>query len=135
MQPLSDKKRKRLVARVKSQARRLDGIGHLGPEAVVAFVDGEMPAKAMHRVRVHLVNCAECLAEVHRQRLAASWVRSEDDTQGLRAPTDLLERLNGIAATKDPPVPPEPERHYASEQDLLDKIEMIGRALRRGHQS
>ena len=32
--------------------RRFD---HLGPEAVAAFVDGEMSSKSAHNARVHLV--------------------------------------------------------------------------------
>ena len=61
--------------RAKAKARRSDTIGHLGPEAVVAFVDGEMEPKFMHRVRIHLVHCAECRADVHQQRRASEWVR------------------------------------------------------------
>ena len=40
--------------KAKARARRSDSIGHLGPEAVVAFVDGEMEPKAMHLSLIHI---------------------------------------------------------------------------------
>ena len=71
--------------KAKAKARRSDTIGHLGPEAVVAFVDGEMEPKFMHRVRIHLVHCAECRADVHQQRHASEWVRHCADSAKVKA--------------------------------------------------
>ncbi len=123
-------KRQRLVEKVKSRARRLDSIDHLGPEAVVSFVDGEMPPKAMHRVRVHLVHCPECRAEVHRQRGASEWVRTCNVEAQVRAPRDLLAKLNGIAQAPLQPGPDAATPVFRPEQDMLDKLETLRRALR-----
>ena len=72
---LSAEKREKIRARGKSKARRADTTGHLGPEAVVAFVDDEMDTKAKHRARVHLVHCHECRDEIYTQRGTSEWVR------------------------------------------------------------
>lgn len=41
---------------------------HLLPDAVVAFVDGELSAAAHERAAMHLMNCRGCAAEVGAQR-------------------------------------------------------------------
>ena len=123
------------LAKVKEQAQRLDSIGHLGPEAVVAFVDEEMPPKYMHRVRVHVVHCPECRAEVHRQRRASEWIRCNNGEDQVRAPHHLLTRLNSIAqaGTVSQSAPGERDFFpgFMPKQDFLDKLEMVRRALKR----
>jgi anti-sigma factor RsiW len=51
---------------------------HLMPDAVVAFVDGELSANARDRVAAHMLSCSFCAAEIHAQRQARSAVRSAD---------------------------------------------------------
>ncbi|WP_293771711.1 anti-sigma factor [uncultured Corynebacterium sp.] len=121
-----------LLDKVRAKARRLDSIDHLGPEAVVSFVDGEMSPKAMHRVRVHMVHCKECRDEVHRQRGAAEWVRQCDVSQEVRAPRDLLSKLNDIASRPATAGPDAATPAHKPEQDMLDKLDTLRRALRRG---
>lgn len=116
--------------KAKARARRGDTIGHLGPEAVVAFVDGEMEAKATHRVRVHLVHCPECREEVHRQRGTSEWVRRCNIDVQVRAPRDLMAKLTGIATAGAMPGPSAEAASFTPRQDMLDKFEMLMRAIR-----
>lgn len=116
--------------KAKARARRMDTIGHLGPEAVVAFVDGEMERKAAHRVRVHLVHCAECRREVHVQRGASEWVRMCNVDHQVRAPHSLVDKLTSIASSAVGPGPDASTPAYRPEQDLFDRLEMMVRAIR-----
>jgi hypothetical protein len=116
--------------RAKAKARRSDTIGHLGPEAVVAFVDGEMEPKFMHRVRIHLVHCAECRADVHQQRRASEWVRHCAESATVKAPQSLLAKLAGIATEGVAPGPDAATPAHRPQQDFLDKVEMVVRAIK-----
>ena len=116
--------------KAKAKARRSDTIGHLGPEAVVAFVDGEMEPKFMHRVRIHLVHCAECRADVHQQRHASEWVRHCEDSAKVKAPQSLLAKLAGIATEEIAPGPDATTPAHWPQQDFLDKVEMVVRAIK-----
>ncbi|OFR67032.1 anti-sigma factor [Corynebacterium sp. HMSC078H07] len=116
--------------KAKARAQRADTIGHLGPEAIVAFVDGEMPAKYAHRVRVHLVHCAECRAEIHHQRNASEWVRECSVESHVRAPESLMAKLAGIAHQGAGPGPDAEEPACQPRQDFLDKVEMVMRAIK-----
>lgn len=127
--------------KAKARARRADSIGHLGPEAVAAFVDGEMDPKATHRVHVHLVHCAECRADVREQRRASQWVRNCNVDHQVRAPKDLMAKLAGIAAEaadEDSAAPKKGRNKYGAhggtsgvgERDILDKVEMVIRAIK-----
>lgn len=116
--------------KTKSRAQRADMIGHLGPEAVVAFVDGEMPAKYAHRVRVHLVHCAECRADIHHQRNAAEWIRECSVDSHVKAPDSLMAKLAGIANQGAGPGPDAEMPAHRPHQDFLDKVEMVVRAIR-----
>lgn len=89
----SDKKKRAMKPR-----RRFD---HLGPEAVAAFVDGEMSRKSAHNARVHLVLCENCRADVHRQRRAAHALRNCNSDEQVQASESLLDRLRSIAAASD----------------------------------
>ncbi|MBB4911993.1 anti-sigma factor family protein [Actinophytocola algeriensis] len=84
---------------------------HLLPDAVVAFVDGELSALAYDRASSHLARCASCAAEITAQRQAASAVQSAN---AFSAPAGLLANLmaipdqvempsvpDGLAMTKD----------------------------------
>ena len=116
--------------KAKARARRSDTIGHLGPEAVVAFVDGEMEPKFMHRVRIHLVHCPECRADVHQKRHASEWVRHCADSATVRAPQSLLAKLAGIATEGVAPGPDAATPAHRPQQDFLDKVEMMVRAIK-----
>jgi anti-sigma factor RsiW len=52
------------------------GEQHLLPDAVVAFVDGELSPVARERAATHLMRCPVCAAEAAAQRQARSAVRS-----------------------------------------------------------
>jgi anti-sigma factor RsiW len=51
---------------------------HLMPDAVVAFVDGELSATARDRVAAHMMSCPRCAADITAQRQARAAVRAAD---------------------------------------------------------
>ncbi len=104
---------------------------HLSPEAVAAFVDGELTDGACHRARVHLVHCPECRAEVHHQRGASEWLRGSNITEEVRAPSDLLARLAGIAVAPPHPGPDVESTPFPRPEGFLDKVEVLMRAVKR----
>ncbi|MEY8208643.1 anti-sigma factor [Corynebacterium sp. MNWGS58] len=137
--------------------RRFD---HLGPEAVAAFVDGEMSRKSAHNARVHLVLCDNCRADVHRQRKAAQALRNCNHDDQVQASESLLDSLRRIAAETDNAAKAKQANGMrntnsaglrASEQpgeatvsganngrvnkqpELLERIEKLARAMRRNH--
>ncbi|MHA2788664.1 zf-HC2 domain-containing protein [Corynebacterium sp. S7] len=75
----------------------LASVEHLSPEAVAAFVDGELSDGALHRARVHVVHCSDCREEVHAQRHASEAVRGSNLEECVRAPRNLVARLSQIA--------------------------------------
>jgi hypothetical protein len=94
----------------------VEGVGsaHLNPNAVVAFVDGELSDSAAARARRHLGTCPGCAAEVEAQREVRGMVRQADPphaSAGLlsvlreipdRAELpDSLDALEGLAMTSD----------------------------------
>ena len=84
----------------------------------------------MHRVRIHLVHCAECRADVHQQRHASEWVRHCADSAKVKAPQSLLAKLAGIATEGVTPGPDAATPAHRPRQDFLDKVEMVVRAIR-----
>lgn len=80
--------------------REFNSTDHLNPEAVAAFVDGELSDSAFHRAAKHLADCDECRAEVDCQRKAANRLRvlRVVDDSGVHAPASLVERLAGLRA-------------------------------------
>lgn len=88
----SDKPKR--APRTPKTRRRFD---HLGPEAVAAFVDGEMSSKSAHNARVHLVLCENCRDDVHKQRHAAQALRSCNGNDQVQVSESLLDRLRRIA--------------------------------------
>ncbi|AJK68536.1 anti-sigma factor family protein [Corynebacterium marinum] len=115
--------------------REFASVEHLSLEAVAAFVDGELSDAASHRARVHLVHCAECRGEIERQRGASEWLRGSNITEEVRAPHDLLARLAGIPAAPVKAGPDAESTPTPGPECLLDKVEMILRAVKRnqGH--
>ncbi|MEH3154814.1 MAG: hypothetical protein PGN29_05530 [Gordonia paraffinivorans] len=66
---------------------------HLAPEAVAAYVDGELRFTAHMRAARHLAMCAECAAEVEAQGAARSALRTSGE---VTMPLDLLGQLTQI---------------------------------------
>ena len=77
---------------------------HLLPDAVVAFVDGELSATAHDRAAAHMARCAHCLAETVAQRQAASAVQTADAPA---VPAGLLATLRAIPQQVDMPSTPD----------------------------
>jgi anti-sigma factor RsiW len=77
---------------------------HLLPDAVVAFVDGELSATAHDRASAHMARCAQCLAEIVAQRQAASAVQTADAPV---VPAALLATLRAIPQQVDVPSTPD----------------------------
>ncbi|WP_280109782.1 anti-sigma factor family protein [Corynebacterium halotolerans] len=123
--------RSKAKVRPRSRKKNFASVEHLSPEAVAAFVDGELSDCACHRARVHLVHCPECRAEIHHQRGASEWLRGSNTTDEVRAPSDLLARLTGIATTPIHPGPDAESMPYQRPEGLLDKFEVLMRAVKR----
>ncbi|TQM81067.1 hypothetical protein FHX81_3428 [Saccharothrix saharensis] len=77
---------------------------HLLPDAVVAFVDGELSASAHTRAAAHLQRCPFCAAEAYSQQQARSAVRAADAPC---APASLLARLGAIPQEVELPSAPD----------------------------
>ncbi|QQQ77233.1 zf-HC2 domain-containing protein [Saccharothrix sp. 6-C] len=77
---------------------------HLLPDAVVAFVDGELTASAHNRASAHLQRCPFCAAEAYSQQQARSAVRAADAPC---APASLLARLGAIPQEVELPSAPD----------------------------
>lgn len=77
--------------------REFNSTDHLNPEAVAAFVDGELSDSAFRRAARHLTDCDECSAEVDAQRRAANRLRVVGNS-AVHAPASLVERLAGMSA-------------------------------------
>ncbi|MDO5098896.1 MAG: zf-HC2 domain-containing protein [Corynebacterium sp.] len=103
---------------------------HLHPEAVAAFVDNELSDIATHRAQVHLVHCPECRQEVERQRRAAKLLR-ESCAAEMKVAPEFMQRLMGIAHSC--PDGPCAEETFRQPETILDKIDLIARAVRRSH--
>jgi hypothetical protein len=77
---------------------------HLMPDAVVAFVDGELSPLAQQRASEHIAKCPFCASETKTQRQARSAVRSAGDPG---APAGLLAALRAIPIDTELPGGPE----------------------------
>jgi len=77
---------------------------HLLPDAVVAFVDGELPVNAHNRVAAHMRACPGCAAEIARQRQARAVVRAADAPS---LPLGLLAALQAIPLNTELPALPD----------------------------
>ncbi|SFQ19089.1 Putative zinc-finger [Amycolatopsis arida] len=77
---------------------------HLLPDAVVAFVDGELSLGARERAAAHLVRCPSCAAEVAAQRQARAVVRR---AEAPAVPANLLANLRAIPEHTDLPSAPD----------------------------
>lgn len=79
------------------------GEAHLTPEAVVAYVDGELAPGPDARARRHLQHCVDCATEVVDQRKARSELRGADAPT---LPTSLMSALQAIPQDTELPPPP-----------------------------
>ncbi len=77
--------------------------GHLSLDAVVAHVDGELPAGPAARAAAHIDRCPACAGEVMAQRQARRRLRGAD-TPGV--PASLLTSLRAIPEVADLPEAP-----------------------------
>jgi anti-sigma factor RsiW len=66
---------------------------HLLPDAVVAFVDGELTPTACDRASSHAAKCGACAAEIAAQRQASAAVHAAN---AFSAPAGLLASLRAI---------------------------------------
>ncbi|HEY1575191.1 MAG TPA: zf-HC2 domain-containing protein [Pseudonocardiaceae bacterium] len=73
---------------------------HLAPDAVVAFVDGELSAGAFDRASAHIARCPLCAAETTVQRQARDAVQAAGAP---RMPAGLLAALRAIPTDTDLP--------------------------------
>lgn len=73
---------------------------HLLPDAVVAFVDGELSPAAFDRAAAHIARCPLCAAETHVQRQARDAVQA---AEAPRMPAGLLAALRNIPTDTDLP--------------------------------
>lgn len=79
------------------------GSAHLGTEALVAYVDGELGMGAHQRAAAHLALCTECAGDVQAQLQARSAVRAAVTPC---TPAGLLGALRQIPEVQPPPAPP-----------------------------
>lgn len=77
---------------------------HLLPDAVVAFVDGELSLGAHERAAMHLMRCAGCAAEVDAQRKVRAAMH---DSHVPSMPAGLLASLNSIPDRTELPAAPD----------------------------
>jgi anti-sigma factor RsiW len=77
---------------------------HLLPDAVVAFVDGELSVNAHNRVIAHMRACPSCATEIASQRQARAVVRSADAPS---LPLGLLAALQAIPQNTELPALPD----------------------------
>ncbi|SHG34897.1 zf-HC2 domain-containing protein [Streptoalloteichus hindustanus] len=89
-------------------------VQHLAPDAVVAFVDGELSPTAHDRAAAHLARCPRCAAEAATQRQARAAVRT---AAAPHVPTGLLAALRDIPQNTE--LPPAPDNLAVSEDGQL----------------
>lgn len=110
---------------------RFDSVDHLGPDAVVSFVDDELTPGALHRARVHLVHCPECRREVRAQRRTADVVHESNGDSEVTIPAALLARLAGFAESGCGEGPSAADTPTPQPEGLIDRVETLIRAVRR----
>ena len=77
---------------------------HLMPDAVVAFVDGELSTTARDRAARHIANCPMCAGDTKVQRQARAAVQTAETPT---APAGLLAALRNIPVDTDLPTGPD----------------------------
>jgi anti-sigma factor RsiW len=96
---------------------------HLLPDAVVAFVDGELSPTAHDRAAAHLARCPFCAAEAATQRQARSMMKA---APAPAAPAGLLASLRSIP--QDVELPSGPDNLAVTEDGQLVTVLRPGKA-------
>jgi anti-sigma factor RsiW len=96
---------------------------HLMPDAVVAFVDGELTATAWDRASSHVAKCPYCAAEVAAQRQAREAVQ---EANNLAAPDWLVASLRRIP--QDVEIPSTPDGLAMTDDGQLVAVQRPDRA-------
>jgi anti-sigma factor RsiW len=96
---------------------------HLLPDAVVAFVDGELSPTAHDRAAAHLARCPFCAAEAATQRQARSMMKAAPAPS---APAGLLASLMNIP--QDVELPSGPDNLAVTEDGQLVTVLRPGKA-------
>jgi anti-sigma factor RsiW len=96
---------------------------HLVPDAVVAFVDGELSALAFDRASAHIARCPLCAAETTVQRQARDAVQA---AEAPRMPAGLLAALRSIPTDTD--LPDDVERLAVNPEGQLVAVQRPDRA-------
>jgi anti-sigma factor RsiW len=96
---------------------------HLVPDAVVAFVDGELSALAFDRAAAHIARCPLCAAETTEQRQARDAVQA---AEAPRMPAGLLAALRSIPTDTD--LPDDVERLAVNPEGQLVAVQRPDRA-------
>jgi anti-sigma factor RsiW len=95
---------------------------HLLPDAVVAFVDGELSATAHDRAGSHLARCPFCAAEAATQRQARSMMKAASAPS---ASAGLLASLMSIP--QDVELPSGPDNLAVTEDGQLVTVQRLGK--------
>ncbi|HET9143533.1 zf-HC2 domain-containing protein [Actinophytocola sp.] len=96
---------------------------HLMPDAVVAFVDGELSLTACDRATSHIARCPYCAAEITAQRQARAAVQSADSPP---VPAGLLASLRAIPQEVE--LPGSPDGLAVTEDGQLVAVQRPDRA-------
>lgn len=101
--------------------RQFSSTDHLSPEAVAAFVDGELSDSARRRAQGHIAQCAECHEEVVAQHQASQRMRFLRSDDNVKAPNSLVEKITNMC---EDATPAGEEKHRAREKvaDALRRI-------------
>lgn len=96
---------------------------HLLPDAVVAFVDGELSPGAHERAAMHVAHCGSCAADVAAQRNVRTMVHESDVPT---VPAGLLASLRSIP--QDVELPTMPDNLRITEDGQLVSVQRPERA-------
>ncbi|HVV23176.1 MAG TPA: zf-HC2 domain-containing protein [Pseudonocardiaceae bacterium] len=96
---------------------------HLLPDAVVAFVDGELSAAAHERAAAHIARCPVCAADTTVQRQARDAVQA---AEAPRMPAGLMAALRAIPTDTD--LPDDVERLAVTPDGQLVTVQRPDRA-------
>ncbi|HEU5472123.1 MAG TPA: zf-HC2 domain-containing protein [Actinophytocola sp.] len=96
---------------------------HLLPDAVVAFVDGELSLTAVERATSHIARCPGCAADIAAQRQASAAVQAADSPP---VPAGLLATLRAIPQEVE--LPGSPDGLAVTEDGQLVMVQRPDRA-------
>ncbi|HLR99956.1 MAG TPA: anti-sigma E factor RseA [Mycolicibacillus parakoreensis] len=88
--------------------RQFGSTEHLSPEAIAAFVDGELRMSAHLRAAHHLSLCPQCASEVEGQSSARAALRESGPVQVPRELLGLLAQIPEAPPEDTPAAPSQP---------------------------